>query len=397
MNQRRTAPRSLACLCMAVILGGVLGPGSSLGAEVLTLEEAAELLRVSPAALRVEAEAGRVPGRQIGGEWRFSRATLLEWLAGSTPRETLPAESMASLVGRGPETAGEEPTIGEPPDLETADEVFLRHQEILLSPGDVVIEPALFYTRTESRPLGLLLDPSSSPVFLDIERSTMTSTLTGRYGLLEETELLGEIAYERERRRTELGPFGGPTDTEGHWSSLSLGLRRTLVRERLGVPNVVLTLGGNAPLGNTSYSVDAGIAMVSSLDPAILFGGLQYQRTFVREFDDPADLEHDASYAATLGYAFALNEALTLSMALTGVLSSTTRFDPVVTGVLSGTTLFDQVVLDREEEYFLRVGMTRMLGPGRYVEPVVTFLLNDGSGSKVTFGVNVPLLIERGD
>jgi excisionase family DNA binding protein len=47
---------------------------------VLTLGEAADLLRVDPAAIRELAEAGELPGREIGGEWRFARAALLAWL-----------------------------------------------------------------------------------------------------------------------------------------------------------------------------------------------------------------------------------------------------------------------------------------------------------------------------
>ncbi|WP_259310881.1 helix-turn-helix domain-containing protein [Capillimicrobium parvum] len=48
--------------------------------EVLTLEDAAELLRVSPDALRERAEAGDAPGRRLGDDWRFSREALLAWL-----------------------------------------------------------------------------------------------------------------------------------------------------------------------------------------------------------------------------------------------------------------------------------------------------------------------------
>ncbi|HWV86266.1 MAG TPA: helix-turn-helix domain-containing protein [Capillimicrobium sp.] len=48
--------------------------------DVLTLEEAAELLRVTPEALAARAEAGEVPGRRIGDEWRFRREALLAWL-----------------------------------------------------------------------------------------------------------------------------------------------------------------------------------------------------------------------------------------------------------------------------------------------------------------------------
>lgn len=51
-------------------------------AEVLTLEEAAELLRVGAEALRARAEAGDVPARRIGDEWRFRREALLAWLGG---------------------------------------------------------------------------------------------------------------------------------------------------------------------------------------------------------------------------------------------------------------------------------------------------------------------------
>jgi excisionase family DNA binding protein len=49
--------------------------------EVLTLQDAAVLLQVDTGALRRLAEAGELPGRFIGGHWRFSRWAVLEWLA----------------------------------------------------------------------------------------------------------------------------------------------------------------------------------------------------------------------------------------------------------------------------------------------------------------------------
>ena len=51
--------------------------------EVLNAEQAAELLAVEPAALLALAEQGVVPGRRIGGEWRFARSALLTWLGGA--------------------------------------------------------------------------------------------------------------------------------------------------------------------------------------------------------------------------------------------------------------------------------------------------------------------------
>jgi excisionase family DNA binding protein len=49
--------------------------------EVLTLEEAARLLRLPIEAVRARAIVGDLPGRAFGDEWRFSRAALLAWLA----------------------------------------------------------------------------------------------------------------------------------------------------------------------------------------------------------------------------------------------------------------------------------------------------------------------------
>jgi excisionase family DNA binding protein len=52
--------------------------------EVLTPEEAAELLQVDPDVVLDLARGGGLPGRELGGEWRFARAALLAWLATGT-------------------------------------------------------------------------------------------------------------------------------------------------------------------------------------------------------------------------------------------------------------------------------------------------------------------------
>jgi excisionase family DNA binding protein len=48
--------------------------------DVLTLTEAAALLRVHPVTLRKRAVKWGVPHRRLGSEWRFSRAVLTAWL-----------------------------------------------------------------------------------------------------------------------------------------------------------------------------------------------------------------------------------------------------------------------------------------------------------------------------
>lgn len=49
--------------------------------EVLRSEQAAELLQLTVAVVERLAEQRELPGRRIAGEWRFSRAALLAWLA----------------------------------------------------------------------------------------------------------------------------------------------------------------------------------------------------------------------------------------------------------------------------------------------------------------------------
>jgi excisionase family DNA binding protein len=52
--------------------------------EVLTLGEAAGLLRLEEIVVREAAARDELPGRRIGEHWRFSREALLAWLAGGT-------------------------------------------------------------------------------------------------------------------------------------------------------------------------------------------------------------------------------------------------------------------------------------------------------------------------
>jgi len=50
--------------------------------EVLTPDEAADLLRSDAATVIAMAEDGKLPARKVGDEWRFTRSALLRWLGG---------------------------------------------------------------------------------------------------------------------------------------------------------------------------------------------------------------------------------------------------------------------------------------------------------------------------
>jgi excisionase family DNA binding protein len=56
---------------------------SEASTEVLTLAEAAELLRVDEDTVSGMAERGELPGRKLADEWRFARSAILRWLTGT--------------------------------------------------------------------------------------------------------------------------------------------------------------------------------------------------------------------------------------------------------------------------------------------------------------------------
>lgn len=65
---------------------------------VLTLAEAAKLLRVSEAGLLADVIDGRVPCRLVAGEWRFTKEAIFEWLR--QPEVNVEAKkSMLSVIG----------------------------------------------------------------------------------------------------------------------------------------------------------------------------------------------------------------------------------------------------------------------------------------------------------
>jgi excisionase family DNA binding protein len=51
--------------------------------EVMTLEQTAELLQLDNKVVHELAEAGKLPGRKVGYDWRFSRTAVIAWLSGT--------------------------------------------------------------------------------------------------------------------------------------------------------------------------------------------------------------------------------------------------------------------------------------------------------------------------
>ena len=63
--------------------------------NVLTIEEVAEFLRLPEDDVRQYAARLQIPGRQIGGQWRFSRRALEDWLRGPSGKQALLSQAGA--------------------------------------------------------------------------------------------------------------------------------------------------------------------------------------------------------------------------------------------------------------------------------------------------------------
>ncbi len=48
--------------------------------EILTIEEVAEYLRLTPQTIYKWAQEGRIPAAKLGKEWRFRRSLIDRWL-----------------------------------------------------------------------------------------------------------------------------------------------------------------------------------------------------------------------------------------------------------------------------------------------------------------------------
>lgn len=68
--------------------------------EILTIEQAAEMLQVSVRTIQRMVKDGKIPGRQVGSQWRFDRDQLREWVRCEieVPEPPRPAQSQFDLI-----------------------------------------------------------------------------------------------------------------------------------------------------------------------------------------------------------------------------------------------------------------------------------------------------------
>ena len=381
--------RLLAFVTLGFLSALPLAPhcaAAEVASQVLDLDEAAALLRVRPEVVRELAQAQRIPARRVGDSWRFSRAALLQWLnagqVGAAPGAPLvqldPAQVLAgelpALSGRGaapevltrsaqaaseprPEASPPPPTVGERPTAATAEEVALRDQRALLKRGAVTVDFGVSYSYSEQ---------SFFP-FVRQERRSLAVNTALRYGLIDDMQVTLRLPAASSRIKTfTLGTTGGASTqsatSETRAGDATLSLRGVALREAVGRPNVIWSIDTVLPSGPGDRGLGAGLVVSKSYDPAVIFAGLNYLRGLALDPTDPRRLLPKHNLGLSMGYTYAVNDALALS----SVFASSFR---------STTSPADGSLPTPRERHQIQLGMTWLLARGLFMEPAVAMRL----------------------
>lgn len=368
MAKSNTLREQLFLILLIVIITANLSYAQQPDTEVLTLDEAAVLLRVKPEDVEDLAKKNLIPCRIIGREWRFSKTSLLKWLAGQEKafEEVLPVTEMSKTAGRGKGQASADKkseTIGDKPDIKKAEEVYLRSETILLKEKEFSVELDLSYSNNEQQYFNVYSK----------KLEAFTSSLGLRYGLMDNLQLSLSIPYTYWVDNITLDNEQ-TKDEKNEWGNISLGLSRSIIKEGIGYPEVILNISGQIPDDKGFYGVGISASFIKSLDPVVLFANLGYKYTFVRnKYEIDASLSVPKNmFTTALGYAYALNDSISLGMS--------------ASGIFYGRTSYDDVVLKSYKQFSLTFNMTSLIYKNVYLEPSVSFGLNE-SAPDATFGV----------
>jgi len=243
--------------------------------------------------------------------------------------------------------------------------------------GRFSLETGLTYSHYDTRQLGLngllLLDA----IFLgninvdQIKSDNFTLDMTGRYNLGNRWQFDLNVPLVYRESTYESAGAGGSTQQVSSESvtgdprlgDVSFGVSYKFLDEGPNRPDTVFSLRVKAPTGEDPYgiklvqspdndnlsvpedlptgngvwSVTPGIAVVKTVDPAVLFANLSYTYNLEESFDDISPVQNQKVggkvklgnwFQYGLGMAFALNERMSLSMSYSQLVSQKSKIKP---------------------------------------------------------------------
>lgn len=261
-------------------------------------------------------------------------------------------------------------------DSEPAPSVEALYQEAsgFFGGGRFSIEPGLTYSHYDTRQLFLNGFLALDAIFLgnlgidEINADTFTFDLTARYNWRQRWQFDVNVPYIYRETTYQSAGAGGSSATfseatvkgDPDLGDVSFGLSYKFLDEGLSRPDAVFSLRVKAPTGKHPYgiklqrqadndnlnipdtlptgngiwSATAGMSVIKTLDPAVIFANLSYTHHFEKDFSDispqegarvPGTVNLGDHFQFGLGMAFALNERMSMSMSFSELISRSSR------------------------------------------------------------------------
>lgn len=352
--------RSAGCVLLLAVTGNLMAQTS----EESALRQEIDLLRQ-----RYEAQQNAL----MILEQRLRQIEGASSAAAPAARATSPRVASASQ-GASKAGSGYGQSLRDDNDQAPSVEALYQEASGFFGGGSFSVEPGLTYSHYDTRQLFLNGFLALDAIFLgnigvdEINADTFTFDLTARYNWRQRWQFDVNIPYiYRETTYRSAGAGGASTTfseqiVEGgpKLGDISFGVAYKFLDERPGRPDAVfslrvkaptgdhpygiklnqspdndnLTVPDSLPTGNGAWSATAGISLVKTLDPAVLFGNLAYTHNFAEDFSDisaqrgievPGSVKLGDYFQFGLGMAFALNERMSLSISFSELISRSSR------------------------------------------------------------------------
>jgi len=259
---------------------------------------------------------------------------------------------------------------------------FLTGSTVLLSPGQMELDFNTSYKQSRTQynlpDVGYFQKSSYSARLLQLSTAL-------RAGLYEGIE--GYISVPVTYTRIEDVSSNEYTRDTSAWdlADIAFGGQYQLTRESADMPAISATLDISAPTGRKKYndqtdswkdplnngtghwSIAPGLAFVRSTDPAILFGGINYQYFFADKVDG-YDVQPGWIINSYFGVGFALNEKLSVGTRLSYSYVSNMKAE------------HETIYGSDSDPMDISLNASYRLSRAWVVSPGVTFGLNDDSG-----------------
>jgi len=280
----------------------------------------------------------------------------------TSPDTAEPATPSGQTPGASrPETVGQPSQEDEDPNL---NRIFLRESTVLLAPGEIDTELAFLYARDE--------------VGAETNRDLRLAPSI-RVGILDRLEGFVDLAVAWADREVVMDSetLGGEKTGIG---DIVAGLKYLVVREDESWPDIVLAGSVTFPtadepaigapsrvaLGGGRWRVTGAATFIRSYDPAVLFGSVAYTHSF-KDTLRGVNIEGGQSISYSFGAGFAINNQISLSGQFFGAYQTEIELNGV------------EVKGSDREPMALRSSLTYRISDGEYLEPAVTYGLNDSA------------------